>query len=378
MSCRHDLANGTCTKCYPDNPYGRLDRDRVDPGPEEGYAPNLDGPGAVQASTESGISDEAGSRNRGSRCRECGEVGGHEKSCREVEREYLVQLQASCAHDGGVIQTTGDPPGPPRCAKCRICLPAVPADLSGLAREVGFEVVAWDEDHGAISGHGVGYVGTHAELRAFASAWRDCASFMRVEFQKSSSRSSGIVHRVLSLRSYHQIANNEVFRVVARPQVTPFRGMRIAVPDEIAARFEIVDLLVGGRSQTPTSGPVSATLYAARLMDRALLYCDRGMGPVQVSIAVDATAEFGRAVSFDACQDGMEVTVAARLLPGSPPTEFEAIVLGLGVEYGDRSSAERRAAFRGRSQLRGRAAAEALMSDGVPGRYTSNVDDHDE
>lgn len=49
MSCRHDLANGTCIRCYPDNPYGRSDRDRVDPGPEEDYEPNLEGPGAIPA-----------------------------------------------------------------------------------------------------------------------------------------------------------------------------------------------------------------------------------------------------------------------------------------------------------------------------------------
>ncbi len=48
MSCRHDLANGTCIRCYPSNPYGRIDRDRVDPGPEENYAPNLEGPGAQE------------------------------------------------------------------------------------------------------------------------------------------------------------------------------------------------------------------------------------------------------------------------------------------------------------------------------------------
>lgn len=47
MSCRHDLANGTCTRCYPGNPFGRSDGERVDPGPEEGYGANLEGPGAV-------------------------------------------------------------------------------------------------------------------------------------------------------------------------------------------------------------------------------------------------------------------------------------------------------------------------------------------
>jgi hypothetical protein len=52
MSCRHDLANGTCTRCYPDNPFKRAPRDRIDPGPEEDYEPNLEGPGAVPKLTK--------------------------------------------------------------------------------------------------------------------------------------------------------------------------------------------------------------------------------------------------------------------------------------------------------------------------------------
>ncbi len=47
MSCRHDFANGTCTVCYPSNPYGRLLEERLTPGPDENYEPNLDGPGAA-------------------------------------------------------------------------------------------------------------------------------------------------------------------------------------------------------------------------------------------------------------------------------------------------------------------------------------------
>ena len=47
MSCRHDLAIGTCITCYPSNPYSRATADRINPGPEDAYEPNLDGPGAL-------------------------------------------------------------------------------------------------------------------------------------------------------------------------------------------------------------------------------------------------------------------------------------------------------------------------------------------
>jgi len=40
MSCRHDLANGTCRRCYPTT-------GTVEPGLEEEYEENLEGPGAV-------------------------------------------------------------------------------------------------------------------------------------------------------------------------------------------------------------------------------------------------------------------------------------------------------------------------------------------
>lgn len=47
MGCRHSLANGTCIRCYPSNPDDRHPADRIDPGPESDYEPNMEGPGAV-------------------------------------------------------------------------------------------------------------------------------------------------------------------------------------------------------------------------------------------------------------------------------------------------------------------------------------------
>jgi hypothetical protein len=40
MSCRHDLALGTCRRCYPST-------GTIDPDAEEEYEPNLEGPGAI-------------------------------------------------------------------------------------------------------------------------------------------------------------------------------------------------------------------------------------------------------------------------------------------------------------------------------------------
>lgn len=41
MSCRHDLATGTCSRCYPST-------GKVHPGPEEEYEDNMEGVGAVE------------------------------------------------------------------------------------------------------------------------------------------------------------------------------------------------------------------------------------------------------------------------------------------------------------------------------------------
>lgn len=46
MSCRHDLAIGTCARCYPKT-------GASDPGPESDYEPNLEGPETVPAGQES-------------------------------------------------------------------------------------------------------------------------------------------------------------------------------------------------------------------------------------------------------------------------------------------------------------------------------------
>lgn len=57
MSCRHNLANGSCKRCWPHNPLKMPQAMRVDPGPEEGYSANLDGPGAVPAPARPHIVD---------------------------------------------------------------------------------------------------------------------------------------------------------------------------------------------------------------------------------------------------------------------------------------------------------------------------------
>lgn len=54
MSCRHDLANNTCSRCYPKT-------GTVDPGLEEDYEPNMEGPGAI--SREEYLRDRQNQRN---------------------------------------------------------------------------------------------------------------------------------------------------------------------------------------------------------------------------------------------------------------------------------------------------------------------------
>ena len=55
LSCRHSFALGTCARCYPGS-------GSIDPGPEEDYRPNLEGPGAVTEEEHRGSEVPEGQR----------------------------------------------------------------------------------------------------------------------------------------------------------------------------------------------------------------------------------------------------------------------------------------------------------------------------
>ena len=97
MSCRHDLANGTCITCYPTT--GKLD-----PGPGP-HLPNLDGPGAVPAKPGETLTDLptlldcalCGNKHHDVRCAPDNDAPYSLNSDYEAGY-YLVQDRTGCCH----------------------------------------------------------------------------------------------------------------------------------------------------------------------------------------------------------------------------------------------------------------------------------------
>jgi hypothetical protein len=106
---------------------------------------------------------------------------------------------------------------------------------------------------------------------------------------------------------------------------TLFRGLRVAIPDTIASRFEIEDIKVGNITQLLDLGaPISGELFATRISKQARL----GLVDGEIKIEKEATKEFGRAVQMVACPIAMEMVVWARLKEGALPSMFELMILG--------------------------------------------------
>jgi hypothetical protein len=132
---------------------------------------------------------------------------------------------------------------------------------------------------------------------------------------------------IVILRSDGKIFGDTTIWV--RPRSIAFRGYRIAIPDDIAPFFDIIDLKVGNRSVL-SSSPVGGHLFACRMdMQAKLILSDTR--PVQVMVSEPATAEFGRAITMETCQTAMDMSVTVRL-KGGEPHHFEMYILGRSVD----------------------------------------------
>jgi hypothetical protein len=95
MSCRHDLALGTCSRCWPST-------GTVEPGPEEGYEENLEGPGAVTADDYRRVRENRKSSTMHQLTVPCGHPG-----CSEVVSQWNQCPVQACSLDLGYCQTHG-------------------------------------------------------------------------------------------------------------------------------------------------------------------------------------------------------------------------------------------------------------------------------
>lgn len=212
-----------------------------------------------------------------------------------------------------------------------------PGNIQERVDELGFEICGWDEVSGALSGHGQMFIGSHEEIAAYLQAWDACRKVTVEKAAEEAERANPRVERsLLCLRSEPLTLNQGVSYVVARPQI-PFRGDRVAIPDDVAPHFDVLDVRVGTRSVLTRSETISADLFAARLNRGAMLrLLEEGRGgPIAVQISSAAEAEFGRALSFPTCQAAEEIVMAIVLkrMVDDPPRVFEAMVLGQTVRW---------------------------------------------
>lgn len=115
-----------------------------------------------------------------------------------------------------------------------------------------------------------------------------------------------------------------------------FRGDRIAIPDEVAGHYDVVDVKVGNRSMFPVSQDMPGEAFATRISRQAVIALAQsaasgGSGVVAVDVSEPALEEFGRRFDLDTCIRAMDICLSVRPRQKSCPP-FVAVILGWVVD----------------------------------------------
>ncbi len=213
-----------------------------------------------------------------------------------------------------------------------------PESIQERASELGFEVCGWDEAAGAIRGLPTSpygkdpFIGSHDEIRAYLIGFANCRRFELNEIDRIRLSGEPALRRSMLVLRGMTTLHDRLITVHGHPHVA-FRGERIAIPDDVAGLFEILDIRVGNRSQLLTSGDISAALFAARIDRQARVRILADGALAKLVVADEAEAQFGRPLSMDTCQPHLDVSIVARGREGTPPTMFEALILGRTISY---------------------------------------------
>lgn len=208
---------------------------------------------------------------------------------------------------------------------------ALQDQIVAAATELGFKIVGMDETHAGISGVGVEFVGTHAEVHAYLTGW----------FDHQGQNPRVLRRSILVVRNggpytvgVPTVLPGEIVQITVRPQSMGFKGDRIAIPDSIASHFEIVDITIGNRSQLPMSQTIPGETFSTRLSAGAMgaiFKLNKGVDEVtpRIEMTEAALAEFGREFDLEMVQHAMDVIVTVRLLDSAPgPMAFTMLILG--------------------------------------------------
>ncbi len=175
------------------------------------------------------------------------------------------------------------------------------------------------------------YVGTNEEIRAYLAAWDECATMAGLG-RPSSGQTYDQAMLAFSSGPYDVQPGAQV-GIYVTPHAAPFQGTRLAIPEEIAGLFELIDLKVGNHSQLDCSSPIPCQLFSTRSSRGSIfeLVGEQGPGVRRVVMTSGATAEFGCRVKMWPCLIAQHIEIVARLLEGSPPTKFCAVLMGRNI-----------------------------------------------
>lgn len=216
-----------------------------------------------------------------------------------------------------------------------------PESVQERATELGFEIVGWDESGGAIRGlptspyGGETMIGSHDEVRAYLQGFASCRRFELQEIERAKIAEEPTLRRsLLVLRGkYVPIPGDASINVVSARPYVPFRGDRVAIPDSVAGLYDVLDVLVGNRSQLHRSGEMSGEMFATRIRHQARFEVLHDGMVNKLVLAEGPEAEFGRALSMETCQASTDVSIHYRrrpdvIDPRSAGMTFEAMILG--------------------------------------------------
>lgn len=207
----------------------------------------------------------------------------------------------------------------------------LPDEIGKLAAACNLTVSGWDsaDDSALVHGPDVNYIGSKAEVVAFLTAWSQCQQIKITRAMTEAEEAPGVRYGFVSWDA-GPIAPNQSAPIVARPQTRVFRGERVAIPDEIAEHFLILDIRVGTKSVFLRSGPVDAKGFAMRISDSTPLFAlssSRGDGPHEIVMAQAARLEFGRSLSFPPCMAAQDLVIVVENI-ATDYRAFRGIVLG--------------------------------------------------
>jgi len=111
---------------------------------------------------------------------------------------------------------------------------------------------------------------------------------------------------LLPMSTAQVIAPSEIAQITARPQVGPFRLLRLLVSKSCAGSFDINEIRVGTRSQFARSGEVPADVFEVDAPELDVVMD----GERQVMVTVTETeARFGIALTLPVVDTAMDVTL---------------------------------------------------------------------